>query len=55
MRTALALIPLALLAACGSKPDASGATPDEQRQLNEAAAAPDEVPAAPATDQENAQ
>lgn len=41
MRRLALLIPIALLAACGSKPDASGASPEEQQQLNDAAASID--------------
>ncbi len=62
MRLTFALIPLALLAACGSKPDATGSTPEEQQQLNDAAASldanaasPDEAPADTSADQGNAQ
>ena len=62
MSRAVIVLSCLLLAACGSKPDASGASPDEARQLNEAAAAldvntttPDEATADTATDQGNAQ
>jgi hypothetical protein len=41
MRLAIALLPFALLAACGAKPDASGPSADDDRQLNDAAAALD--------------
>ncbi len=47
MRPLLALIPLALLAACGSK-SGNGPSPDDDRQLNEAAAALDANDATPA-------
>ena len=53
MRRALFLLPLALLAACGSK-SADGSSPDEQRALNDAAARLD-TSNTTADDQGNAQ
>jgi hypothetical protein len=53
MRAALTLIPLALLAACGPKSD-NGPSPEDDRQLNEAAAALDANDAAPAGQPANA-
>ena len=56
MRAAL-LLPLLLLAACGSHRDDAGLPADDQRALNEAAAgldANDATPAAP-SDQGNSQ
>lgn len=60
--TRLVLILPLLLVACGPRTDASGASADEARQLNEAAAAmdvnasaPDAPPDDDAPDQENAQ
>lgn len=46
---------LAGLSACGSGRDEGGASPDEQRQLNEAAASLDANSAVPADDQGNSQ
>ncbi len=52
MRRLALLLPFALLAACGSKSD-GGPSPDDDRQLNEAAAAldaNDSMPAGQPTD-----
>ncbi len=47
MRQLVALVPLALLAACGSK-SVNGPSPEDDRQLNEAAAALDANDSTPA-------
>lgn len=49
------LIPLLLLAACGSKNDAGGLSADDQRALNDAAASLDDNAIAAPSDEGNAQ